>query len=71
MRLARLICWIRPSGHNWRITRCVTSANLWLMHLHFLAGCDATCQRCGEEWRDFDAMNRPPWVYPPSVEENQ
>lgn len=61
--LARPICWV--SWHNFRVIRVNDLANAHMGHLHYLAGCDADCERCGKEWRDFENFNRYPWVPDP------
>ena len=58
--LKRPICWAR--GHSWRLLRANRLANLHLAHLFEYAGCDADCERCGYEWRDFEFFNRYPWL---------
>lgn len=58
--LQRLRCFF--SGHRYRVIAEVRSANAWLGHLHYLAGCDADCERCGHQWRDADNFRRWPWI---------
>lgn len=39
-------------GHRWRLLSVNVSKVYNLRHLHPLAGADADCLRCGEQWRD-------------------
>lgn len=48
--LRRLVCWLL--GHNWRDIRYRCHRSLVLGHLHHLAGAEARCGRCGEDWDD-------------------
>lgn len=48
--MRRVLCWLR--GHKWRVVRTNERKHINLIHLHTMAGMDADCLRCGEQWRD-------------------
>lgn len=50
--LQRVACCL--AGHRWRITANNMTRFAALGHLHSMAGQDADCERCGEQWRDAD-----------------
>jgi hypothetical protein len=59
----RAMCWLiglSPfrrqwlSGHAWRITRTNAARHDMMQHLHWIAGCDAVCMRCGAVWEDYE-----------------
>ena len=57
--MRRILC--RFGWHDWKIT-AYSSRSLWLPY-YSLAGCRATCRRCGEEWGDIPAhyvLSKPP-----------
>lgn len=63
--MRRILCWF--VGHDWYITRMCAAKAIARVHVHTLAGCDADCARCGEEWRDIDEQDAWSRVTPPSV----
>lgn len=49
----KLECLLR-GGHVWRVLRENRDCNLALAFEHPMAACDADCEHCGEQWRDFE-----------------
>lgn len=49
----------RMFGHDWKVHRVNMTRWATLGNHHTLAGAQATCLRCGEEWDDFNPQNLP------------
>ena len=58
--MKRLLCLL--FGHRWANVRAICHWSLVLTHLHPLAGCAATCSRCGKEWHDTCGGSSPNWT---------
>lgn len=50
--IAKATCWLL--GHRWVYLRAA-GCHVALMHLSTLAAADADCERCGRQWRDYEA----------------
>ncbi len=46
----RALCWF--GIHRWGNVREICHWSVIFTQFHVLAGCAATCERCGKEWRD-------------------
>ena len=61
--LGRFRCFLL--GHRWGGVREICHRSLILTHMHVLAGCEATCTRCGHHFRDTCGGTSPGWKCQP------